>query len=252
MDFTILENLGFTKGEIKVYLALLELGNTTTGPVIIKSGVARSKVYEILEKLEEKGLVTETIKENTRYFQATAPDRILDYIKNREKDLKEKELNFKKLLPLLKERQGSVEDKQETKIYIGSEGQKTFYEEALSSLKKGDEYLVITMENEYWEDEQNHTVIENLHRKRLERKLHVKVLFNSAKGSFRKRDSFPDKLPYFELRQIPIHLPTSLTIFKDTVSITVWERKLKIFVIKCQKVADQYKDFFYDLWKKAR
>ena len=61
MDTKILENIGFTKGEIRVYLAMLDLGNTTTGPIILKSKVARSKVYEILERLKEKGLISEVI-----------------------------------------------------------------------------------------------------------------------------------------------------------------------------------------------
>ena len=33
MDTKLLENLGFTKNEIKVYLALLELGTTSAGKI---------------------------------------------------------------------------------------------------------------------------------------------------------------------------------------------------------------------------
>ena len=39
MDTKILEDLGFTNAEIKVYLALLELGSATAGPIIEKSGL---------------------------------------------------------------------------------------------------------------------------------------------------------------------------------------------------------------------
>ncbi|MFH1290016.1 MAG: helix-turn-helix domain-containing protein [Nanoarchaeota archaeon] len=252
MDVRILEDLGFTGGEIKVYLTLLELGNTTTGPIISKSGVARSKVYEILEKLEEKGLVTESIRENTRYFQPSSPNRILDYIKEKETALKEKENNFRKILPGLMKKQKTVLEKQEVKIYAGWEGQKTFYKEALENLKKGDEYLVVTMGNEQWENENGHTFIQNLHQKRLEMKLHVKVLFNSSKGDFKKKKHFPNKPPYFEIRSTPLNLPTSLVIIKDAVSITSWNPTIRNFCIICHDVADQYREFFYDLWKQAK
>ena len=37
MDLSILEDLGLTHAEIKVYVALLELGSSTAGPLINKS-----------------------------------------------------------------------------------------------------------------------------------------------------------------------------------------------------------------------
>ena len=57
MDTKILKEAGLTEGEIKVYLGLLELGLSTTGPIIEKSRIARSIIYQILEKLMQKGLV---------------------------------------------------------------------------------------------------------------------------------------------------------------------------------------------------
>jgi sugar-specific transcriptional regulator TrmB len=144
MNTAILENIGFTKGEIKVFLALLGLGNTSSGPIIIKSHVSRSKVYEILERLEEKGLVSESIRENTRYFQAASPKRILDYIERKEIDLKKEKEEFKKILPSLIQKQQFAEEKQEAKVYVGFEGVKTFYGEVLKKLGKKDEYLAMT------------------------------------------------------------------------------------------------------------
>ena len=44
----LLEEIGLTKSEIKVYLALLELGSATSGPIVDKSGASSSKIYEIL------------------------------------------------------------------------------------------------------------------------------------------------------------------------------------------------------------
>ena len=66
MNAKILENIGLTDGEIKVYLALIKLGSSTSGPITDKSGVSRSKIYNILERLIQKGLVSYTIKEKTR------------------------------------------------------------------------------------------------------------------------------------------------------------------------------------------
>ena len=40
MNLEILETIGLTKAEIKVYSALLELGSSTTGPIVEKSGAS--------------------------------------------------------------------------------------------------------------------------------------------------------------------------------------------------------------------
>ena len=69
MDTKILESAGFTNGEVRVYLSLLELGETTTGDIIKKSKITGSKVYEILDKLIEKGLVSYIIKEKTKHYR---------------------------------------------------------------------------------------------------------------------------------------------------------------------------------------
>ena len=66
MDTTSLREAGLTDGEIKVYLALLELGAATTGPIIEKSGIARSIIYQILDKLMQKGLVSMVMKDKTK------------------------------------------------------------------------------------------------------------------------------------------------------------------------------------------
>ena len=68
MNTEVLERIGFTKGEAKVYFALLELGESTIGPISKKSNVTVSKTYPILDKLTQKGLVTRVIKFKKNHF----------------------------------------------------------------------------------------------------------------------------------------------------------------------------------------
>ena len=42
--------IGLTEGEAKVYLALSELGSSTVGPIVKKSRVAYSNIYDILQQ----------------------------------------------------------------------------------------------------------------------------------------------------------------------------------------------------------
>ena len=131
MNERLLEEIGLTKGESKVYLALLKTGETTTGEIIKQAQISSGKVYEILEKLIKKGLASFTIKEKTKYFSASSPKRIFDYLKEKEKDLKFKEEEFKKQLPGLLQIENQNKKEYETKLFKGFKGVRTAIFEAL-------------------------------------------------------------------------------------------------------------------------
>ena len=80
MDTEPLKKLGLTDGEIKVYLALIRLGETTSGPLVDEAGVSVSKVYSILERLAKKGLASHIVKGNITYWQPASPRIYLDKI----------------------------------------------------------------------------------------------------------------------------------------------------------------------------
>ena len=80
MDTYIFEDIGLTKREIKVYLALLELGSTTVGNILDKTRIPSSKIYEILRRLQDKGLVSYVKIENKRHYQAADPNSILSLL----------------------------------------------------------------------------------------------------------------------------------------------------------------------------
>src|SRR3972149_2344557 len=117
MDISSLREAGLTEGEIKVYLALLELGASTAGPIIEKSKVSRSIIYQLLDKLMEKGLVSYIVKEKTKHFQAAEPNRLFDYIEERAVKLQESKKSVEKLLPQLLLRQRAAKES-EARIFV--------------------------------------------------------------------------------------------------------------------------------------
>ena len=129
MKKSLLEEIGLTKSEISVYLALLELGSSTTGRIIDKAKISSSKVYEILDKLIQKGLVSFIIKSGVKYFEAASPERIIDYMKEKENKLSEQKNELEKLLPELKLKQTLSKYKSEATIFKGIEGARTAFED---------------------------------------------------------------------------------------------------------------------------
>jgi HTH-type transcriptional regulator, sugar sensing transcriptional regulator len=98
----LFKELGFTEREIKVYLALIELGSSTIGPICSKTKLQASKVYETLDKLQEKGLVSFTIVSKTKHFQSSDPTEILNMLDERKRQ-------FKEVIVELKEKQKFAE-----------------------------------------------------------------------------------------------------------------------------------------------
>ena len=58
MNIPILEELGLSNAEAKIYLTLLELGPSKTGKIIDKTKLQSSTIYHLLGTLIEKGLIS--------------------------------------------------------------------------------------------------------------------------------------------------------------------------------------------------
>ena len=63
-----MENLGLTSYEIRVYLSLLDAGSMTAADISKKSGVPYSKIYEVLNTLEEKGWLESDSSRPQKFF----------------------------------------------------------------------------------------------------------------------------------------------------------------------------------------
>ncbi|HIQ57073.1 TPA: hypothetical protein EYG84_00110 [Candidatus Gracilibacteria bacterium] len=66
--------LGLTSEESRVYLATLEIGGGPVTNIAKKAGIHRVSCYHTIEKLEKKKLLSQYIKNKTKYFSAESPE----------------------------------------------------------------------------------------------------------------------------------------------------------------------------------
>jgi sugar-specific transcriptional regulator TrmB len=250
MNITMLEKLGFTNGEIRVYSALLRLGESSSGSIIVKSKVSRSKVYEILERLKEKGLVSECTRSGVKHFQPLSPKRILDYIHRKEKILMKQKEDFKEVLPTLMQLQKENEEEQELKAYVGIEGIKTYFEDTLNNLDENNEYLAMTFSEKSWQSKSLSLLFKKFHQQRAEKGIKAKVITNDKNLESQKHVNLSETGLY-EFKTVDVVLPTGIAISGDCVATFVWGKSPRIFSILCKNNAEQYRKFFYDLWNKG-
>ena len=134
METSILQDLGLSNGEIKIYLTLLELGSTKVGLVIEKTGMASSAVHNSINSLIEKGLTSYIKKGKIKYYQAVPPKQLIDFIE-------EKKKKFLQILPELELKQKLAREREEAEIFEGTKGITTMLNLLIDDSKKGDEYL---------------------------------------------------------------------------------------------------------------
>ncbi len=146
MDSSLLNQLlelHIPLNEAKVYLVLLEVGQTSAGELIKRTGLHRSVVYESLDRLTDKKLVYKLTKQNIAHFQATDPERILQRTR-REQKIAET------LLPKLR---GLAEaGSSEIVVHEGLEAYRRFWIESALSLPKGSVDYVAGSVGKTWQE----------------------------------------------------------------------------------------------------
>ena len=246
MNEKLLEEIGLTKGEIKVYLTLLEIGETTTGKIIENAQISSGKIYEILDKLIKKGLVSYITKGKTKYFTASSPKRILVYMKEKETDLLKKEKALEKELPSLLNLQ-KQEKSHETKLFKGIKGIQTAIFEALESMDKNQEVLAMGIRSS--KDEKYNILWEKWHKQRIKNKILCKMLFSDKGSAY--YDLFR-KMPLTHVKVIEGLTPSAIDIMGDKVLIFTYEKEPSCLVIDNEEISKSFTTFFETLWNSAK
>ncbi len=249
MNAQLLEEIGLTPSEIQVYLALLELGSTTAGPLIKKAGIASSKIYEVMDKLIEKGLASYIYKNKVKYFIAAPPSRIQDYLQEKKQKINEQEKEFTKLLPLLEEKQSYKEEGIDAEIYIGWRGIETVFEDMLNTLKEGDTDYVFGASKGF-DPEKTRRFFSKYQTKAYEKGIKVKAIFNEdSRGYYKKSKSIKK---HIEDRYLDQTTPAEINVCSDKVIILIFSRLPLSILIRGKEIASSFKQYFDVMWRIAK
>jgi sugar-specific transcriptional regulator TrmB len=240
----VLEELGLSKNEAKVYLALLGIGSASVGKITKESGVHRRNVYDALERLMKRGLVGDVTKSKVKYFEVANPNRLLDILNKEKESMKKKENGIKSILPELLMLCDTKKQDEYVNVYKGREGIVTILEDVL---KTGRENLVLGARV----PKELLPVIERYHKQRLKLKVPLKMLFNKAD---RKRGMRLSKEPNTEVRFLPnaYDSPITANIYGSKVGLLIWSEKNPMgILIQNHNVYVGFKEFFKLIWNVA-
>lgn len=240
MDESLLEEIGLTNAEIKVFLALLDLGSATAGKIIDKSGLQSGVVHRAFHSLGDKGLLTYSMIGRIKEYQAIDPNLLLVY-------LDEKRNKLKSLIPELRARASASKSAPNVIVYQGVKGVKELINHMLETDEKeyvaygGNQTNVDFLGDFFWK---------NFHTKRYTKGIAARLIFH---------DSLRHWIPI--LNEYPItEVRTTKNIYEEMTETVVCGNKVAILVFKDKPygvlieeevAANSYKKFFDILWKDA-
>ncbi len=229
----VLENLGFSPNEIKVYLTLNDHGSTKAGKISKLAKIDRSSCYNSLKILTEKGLVSYVMIGKVKWFQAAGPRRLLDYLKEQENDVQE-------ILPELHMRHKAAKVEGQVRLFKGIKGIKSIL---LDIVRTGQNNYVFGSEGQL--SDRIPEFAAQLGRLKRENNLKTKMLIRKG------RKELDDKTT--EYKYLPVEASTTVTnIYGRKIAILVWTDEPEGIIIENESAAKAYKSYFDFMWKHAR
>ncbi|MBU1854356.1 MAG: hypothetical protein KKF89_01420 [Nanoarchaeota archaeon] len=245
MDEKILKEIGLTDAEIKVYIELSKVDSAMASEIAEKTEIYRTNIYDIFESLIKKGLVSYIIKANRKHFIASKPQKLLDYLKEREEKIKEQEKQIQELIPILLKLKQPNQEELKAEIYRGKEGLKTLLNDMLNEGKTISYlgYSAVTKQISpyfftYW------------HKRRIKLKIKRKII---AKEQM--KDDEAVKIPLTEVKFLPdsYNIPISTMIYGDKIWVLIPSENDHIsLLIESKKLTQSFLNYFNQLWKIAK
>lgn len=243
-----LKNLGFSDKEAKVYLALLELGESPVQQISEKAKVNRATTYVVLEALQKRGLVTTVEKDKKVIFAAESPRALTRLLKAQEDELKTKHEEFKKMLPELEAVFNLASEKPTVRFFEGREGVRAVREDILQSRTK---QLYNIYSKEYVDQIRAlFSAEENMEFLKQEQDLGITIrsVYTSDTGPY-EGFKLTGERKFVPKNNFPIS--SDILIYGDRVALTTLRGKIISVIIESKEVADTLKTIFELAWRGA-
>lgn len=236
----VLEELGLSKNEAKIYLKLLETGSATGGQIADAAKIHRPNAYDALERLVSKSLVRYIIVDNVKYFEAVNPSALSNILHRKFEMLD-------RLLPQLMMLQKMQPQRAPASIH---EGISAFRNILYNLLEYEDEITVTGVPAKAPLYLKN--FISGFHNERMRRKIWMRHIYNE---DAKDRIGHLNTMEYTAAKHLPkeYDAPVSTLTCGEEVILILWNvAPLVLIRIVNKELAISYKKYFKLLWQKSR
>jgi sugar-specific transcriptional regulator TrmB len=243
MELEILRKIGLSDGEMKIYSALLDAGSSPVRRIHEMTGIERRNIYDILNKLIERGLVTYIDENKKRSFRISHPKKIIGYIEEKKHILDENVTEMERILPRFIEKFNAKRPEINAEVFRGWEGVKAVWEDMLN-------YKEVRWigSGRYVPKGLPH-FFESWNRRRV--KLGIRWI-NLLRFELRNEIKTPYKLE--DARFLPPEFsanPIVISIFGNKTANFIFSDEIFAFLIESEKLSENYRRYHKYLWDKV-
>ncbi len=254
----LLNNIGVTKSEFNIYLNLLSTGPCTKTELANSFKIPRTTIFINIQKLLEKGLVTEIIKNNTKIIEAENPTKLHSLLLRKKIELDENANKLKKsdqdLPELIKAinsgiLQTSSDNQIKVKHFLGSSGFREIPKRALENVGSDKEMLFISNIQDWRKVYPREYGRKYLLPERKRADIFLRILaVNNIEGHEYKKE---DKNSQRETRILPEQYTfnPSIIISPKEISMFTVRKPYSAIVIENKDMAHFFKNIFENLWE---
>ncbi len=239
MDAKILEDIGLTPAEARLYLALLETGQARAGQLLEKSGLQNSVMHAALGGLQRQGLVSFQKEGRTRTYEACNPRLLLDLLDERKQKLKT-------LLSTMKPRHNR-QTRNEAMVFYGFNGFKAAHYQMIEGVARGSEWNFFSFLSESQQSmDLIHAFYKQFEYERAERGITVRGVAPKSWAPYylgRKADN---------ILLVDIPLLHNINICADRVILTPWDDGEVCFLMYSRTLASHFRSYFQSIWHKFK
>ena len=233
-----LEQYGFTRNEVSIYIYLLKNIEATAFEIAKATDIPRSTVYLTLESLKKQGFVSQYKKNNVAYFTPESPNRLINA-------LKQKEEIIERIMPEIRALSVQYMDAPVVKLYTHINGIKIGLEDILETLKaKKIKQILATSQPDLLEHMPKY--FPNWLKQRENLGVFTKLILPATARDYLKSNELR------EVRYLDKKFPftCSVTIYGDKIAFFSFEgSELYCMMIKSQAVSDMFTQFFLFSWE---
>ena len=244
---TGLLQLDFTEKEVSVYLSILQSANSSIPSLAKETGLSRGTIYDLVEKLKERGFVAEIKKGKKRRLVAESPTNKFYNLLDKKHERLEKSIAIvENILPTLKAISVSEDYKPQIRIYEGEKGFRKVWDEILGF--GGKEFLSIARIETFLafvgED-----FLEEIMAKKVKLGIFSRAINEDSSSALGMQAQ--DKKFNRETRLMPKEskLQSTEIIFGDKIAMFSTQKENIIVVIESKDFSETHRAYFEMLWK---
>ena len=246
MELLELKELNLTAKQVSVYQAILDLGTAGIQNIQEKTGLERRAIYDILNKLIDKGFVTYVNESTVRKYQCTHPSNLQAAIEQKQETLKILHDKLPKITDLF----NYSKPKLGAEVYRGNEALKALLNEALNydaTYWIGGNCGVETCSEEMrlwfkrWTKK----------RVKLKKLMYDLVDFGTNLEDFKPTDIVKHKQHLYKYCTLPKNLqsPMVMIMFGNKVAQVLWSKQSFAFVLDSKELNKSFMNYFNYFWR---